>query len=174
MRIVNLVKVSVETNSILYGLGMVNRKELDGLAIALSSASSVSAVLTTAFLTLLKRQCFTWMFFASASSYAFSMNIFANISRIALISLFTEMNTIAPPKSCVNSLPASNEFKVTKFLLCLKKILWKSFGILVAFVNWKNCQQPRASRVCNFKLSKYLSQTRSIPEHPEDRLWTNL
>ena len=77
-------------------------------------------------------------------------NFFAYVSRIAL-----NPTPIAPPKSCVNSLPARNEFKATLFLLCLKKLPWNSFGILVASVNGKNCPQPRASRVCDFKeLSK--------------------
>ena len=39
-----------------------------------------------------------------------------------LISLFKEMNTLAPTKSCADSLPARNEFKVTSFLLYLKKL----------------------------------------------------
>ena len=72
-----------------------------------------------------------------------------------LTSLFKEMNTIAPTKSYANSLPERNEFKTTSFLLCLKKLPRKSFGILVASVNGKNCPQPRASSVCDFKeLSK--------------------
>ena len=36
------------------------------------------------------------------------------------------MNTIEPPKSCVNNLPARNDFKASLFLLCLKKLSWKS------------------------------------------------
>ena len=44
---------------------------------------------------------------------------FSNVSRIA----FTDINTIAPPKSCVNILPARNKFKATLFLFCLKKLL---------------------------------------------------
>ena len=89
--------------------------------------------------------------------------------------LFIEMNTKAPTKSCVNSFPTRIKFKITLFLLCLKKLLRKSFGILAASANRKNCSQPRVSSVCNFKeLSKWLSQIMSICEYPEDRLWTNL
>ena len=39
-----------------------------------------------------------------------------------LNSLFTEMNAIATPKSCVNRLPARNESKATLFHLYLKKL----------------------------------------------------
>ena len=39
-----------------------------------------------------------------------------------LTSLFKEMNTVAPTKSCADSLPARNEFKATSFLLYLKKL----------------------------------------------------
>ena len=78
------------------------------------------------------------------------------------------MNTIAPPKSCVNNLPARNEFKASSFLLCLKKLHWKSFGILVASVNGKTCAELRASSV-----SDTIAITISIRQHPEDRLWTN-
>ena len=72
-----------------------------------------------------------------------------------LTSLFKEMNTVAPTKSCANSLPARNEFKATSFLLYLKKLPWKSFGITVVSINGKHCPQPRAPSVCDFKeLSK--------------------
>ena len=88
-----------------------------------------------------------------------------------LTSLFTEMNNVAPPKSCVNSLPVRNEFNATLFLLCLKKLSWKSFGILVASINGKNCPQPWAWHVCDFKGQRAGSW--QICEHPEGRLLTN-
>ena len=80
------------------------------------------------------------------------------------------MNTIAPPNSYVNRLHARKEFKATLFLLRFQQLPWKAFGILVASLNGKNCQQPRVPRVCDFKeLLKELLQTISIREHPEDR-----
>ena len=92
-----------------------------------------------------------------------------------LTPLFTEINKIAPPKPCLKSSPARNEFRATLFLLSLKKFPWKSFGVLVASVNGKNCPKPLSSSGCDFKeLSKQLSLTMSIREHPEERLWTNL
>ena len=45
-----------------------------------------------------------------------------------LNSLFTEMNAIATPKSCVNRLPARNESKATLFHLYLKKLPRKTIG----------------------------------------------
>ena len=79
--------------------------------------------------------------------------IFSSLATIQLhlTSIFKEMNTIAPTKSCAYSLPARSEFKATSFLLCVKKLPRKSFGILVASVNGKKCPQPRAPGVCDFK-----------------------
>ena len=72
-----------------------------------------------------------------------------------LTPLFTEINKIAPPKPCLKSSPARNEFRATLFLLSLKKFPWKSFGVLVASVNGKNCPKPLSSSGCDFKeLSK--------------------
>ena len=72
-----------------------------------------------------------------------------------LTSFFTEMNTIAPPKSCVNNLLDRNVFKATLFLVCLKVLPWKFLGVLVAPVNGKIYLQPRAFSVCDFQeLSK--------------------
>ena len=66
-------------------------------------------------------------------------------------------------------------FKARLFLLYLKKLPWKSFGIFVTSENGKNCPQPRAASVSDFKeLPKQLSQTILIREHPEDKLWENL
>ena len=115
------------------------------------------------------------MIFASASCVRQLWRSFLTSVELHWTLLFTEMNTIAPPKSWANSLTSKNEFRATSFLLCLKNLPWKSFGILVAFVNRKNCSQPRASRVCDFKeMSKSLSQTMLIREHPEDRFLTDL
>ena len=76
-------------------------------------------------------------------------------AELHLTSLFKEMNTVAPTKSCVDSLPAKNEFKATSFLLYLKKLPLKSFRIMVASVNGKHCPLPRAPSVCDFQeLSK--------------------
>ena len=60
---------------------------------------------------------------------------FANVRKTALKQI--ETNTKGPQKSCVNSLPARNEFKVTLFLLYLKKSRWKALGILLASLNQK-------------------------------------
>ena len=80
---------------------------------------------------------------------------FANVSGIALNFTVHRIEYNSTNKIYVNSLPARNEFKAALFRLCLKKLPWKSFGILVAYVNGKKCPQPRASGVCDFKeLSK--------------------
>ena len=42
-------------------------------------------------------------------------------------------------------------------LLCLKKLSWKFFGILVAFVNGKNDPQPQASLVCFIAITNYVN-----------------
>ena len=44
-----------------------------------------------------------------------------------------------------------SEIRQPYFYCALKKLPWKSFGILVDSVNGKYCPQPRASLVCDFK-----------------------
>ena len=97
-------------------------------------------VLTTIFLKSLRRQCFTWRtILVSASSCVRPIWRTSSLTSVELhlTSLFTEMNTIAPPKSCVNSLLVRNEFKATLFLLCLKKIALEVLWYIGCFCKWK-------------------------------------
>ena len=79
-----------------------------------------------------------------------------------LTPLFTEMNKTAPPKSCLKSSPARNEFKATLFLLCLKKFPWKSTIfkwmwlqriVKIAFPNYVNRWTSRRGIVDKFNNS---------------------
>ena len=83
------------------------------------------------------------------------------------------MNTIAPTKSCVNNLPAGNEFKASLFLLCLKKLHWKSFGILVASVNAKTCPELRASSVSDTIVLANYFNTSTSRRQIVDKLFNN-
>ena len=72
---------------------------------------------------------------------------------------------------CKENLPAINN--ATLFLLCHRKLLWKSFSILVASVNGKNCPQRRSSRNVISKNCQNSYRKLSIPEHPENRFSAN-
>ena len=90
---------------------------------------------------------------------------FANINRIALkTSLYTEINIIAAPKSCVNSLPARNEatlFHLRPYFICaLKKCLASP---LVAPIKGKNVHNQEfqvyvVSQNCHNRYQKELYQ----------------
>ena len=79
------------------------------------------------------------MIFASASSCVRLIWRTSSLTSVELhlTSLFTEISTIAPPKSYVNSLSVRNEFNTTLLLLCLKKLLLEVLWYIGCFCKWK-------------------------------------
>ena len=83
-----------------------------------------------------------------------------NNKDLLLTSLFREMNTIAPPKSCVNSLPGRNEFKATFFIWNFKKIVLKVLWYIGCF-----CKLQKI--VHNYKLYMYVTCQKLSKKHPQ-------
>ena len=120
-----------------------------------------------------RRQYFTRaIIFVSASSFVRPIRRSSSLTLIELhlTSLFIEMNIIAPPKSCINSLPVEMSSKLPYFYCALKDCLGSPLLDWLLLYMEKNCSQSRDSK----QISKQLSQSMSIRERPEDRFWTNL